>query len=60
MLAGTDPTCRSSCWAQFCPYECGVPTSPRKLAPKTTAATTAATASAVPATALRTGTAVRP
>ena len=37
-----------------------MPTSPRKLAPKTTAPTTAATASIVPASALRTGTAVRP
>ena len=37
-----------------------MPTSPRKLAPKTTAPTTAATASMVPASALRTGTALRP
>ena len=60
MAPGTAPTCRSSCWAQFCPYRCGVPTSPRKLAPKTMAATTAATATVVPTRALRTGTAVRP
>jgi hypothetical protein len=38
----------------------GVPTMVISLVPKTTAATTAATATIVPATALRTGTAVRP
>ena len=37
-----------------------MPTSARKLAPKTIAATTAATATVVPTRALRTGTAVRP
>ena len=47
-------------WVQFCPYRCGTPTRPSRLAPNTAAATTAATATTVPASALRTGTAVRP
>src|SRR5580693_5049120 len=51
---------RLSCWSQFCPYCCGLLTSPTRLEPKTAAATTAATAIAVLASALRTGTAVRP
>ena len=56
----TPPNPRSSTWAQFCPYRCGVPTRPIRLAPKTRAASPDATATVVPTRALRTGTAVRP
>ena len=58
--AGASTNCRSSSWFQFCPYWCGLPTRVIRLAPNTAAATTAATATIVPASALRTGTAVRP
>ena len=58
--AVTPPKFRSSSWAQFCPYRCGVPTRAIRLVAKVTAAATAAIATVVPARALRTGTAVRP
>ncbi len=46
--------------SQFAPYRAGVLTRPTRLVPKTAAATSAAMAMVVPASALRTGTAVRP
>ena len=57
---GTPPNPRSSSWVQFCPYWWGLLTRAIRLVPNTAAAVTAATATMVPASALRTGTAVRP
>src|SRR4051812_37366650 len=54
------PNPRSSSRLQFCPYRCGVLTRAVRLLPKTSAAVTAVTATVMAASALRTGTAVRP